>query len=161
MPVARKRARFTGRMAIFTLVLLVLAMSFASSVKAYFDQRANIEAVQSDINSRQAEIDDLKAQIARWDDPAYQQQQARLRFGYVPAGETSYTAVDASGKPIEPSSSLTDPDEVGQPIEKDPWWTGAWTSVEVAGDPPKVTTPKALADTRPITVDPAQQGDSE
>ncbi|CAN5169272.1 hypothetical protein BH09ACT11_BH09ACT11_02610 [soil metagenome] len=156
----RRQSRFTGRMAVFTLVLLVLAMSFASSVKAYVDQRASIDAVEADIASREAEIDDLSAQIGRWNDPAYVEQQARERFGYVKAGETAWAVLDGKGNRIEPTATLTDPTEVGQ-TSSDPWWSGAWDSVEVAGNPPKVKTPLALTDNGPLTVDPEHTDGSQ
>jgi hypothetical protein len=45
-----KRSRFTGRAAVLVLVLAVLTVSYASSLRAYLQQRAH--------------IGDLKAQIA-------------------------------------------------------------------------------------------------
>ena len=159
-PPTPKRSRFTGRMAVLTLVSLVLAMSFASSVKAYFDQRASIDAIEADIVDREAAIDDLKTQIGRWSDPAYVEQQARERFGYVKAGHIAWAVLDGKGNRIEPTARLTDPTQVGQ-TRAEPWWSGAWESVQVAGNPPPVKIPLALTDNGPLTVDPEHTDGSQ
>jgi len=136
----RLRPRLTGRAAILTLVVAVLVVSYASSLKAYLQQRHDIKSLQAQIVSREKSIADLQEQKDRWQDPAYVKQQARARFGYVMPGETSYVALDASGKRIQSASELGSPAKVGVSKEPTAWWTTAWGSVELAGDPPKQDT---------------------
>lgn len=135
-PRRRLRPRLTGRAAILTLVIAVLVVSYASSLKAYLQQRHDILALQSEITSRQRSIDDLQAQKDRWQDPAYVKQQARARFGYVMPGETSYIALDSHGKRVQSTSQLGSPKRVGVSRAPTAWWTDAWGSVELAGQPP-------------------------
>jgi cell division protein FtsB len=123
-------------MAILVLVLAVLTVSFASSLKAYLQQRHDIDALRSEISERQQAIDSLEAQKDRWKDPAYLEQQARSQLGYVMPGQTAYVALDKNGKPIQPSSSLSDPSTVGEQTESKAWWSTVWSSVELAGNPP-------------------------
>ena len=85
---------FTGRAAILVLVLAVLAVSYASSLRAYLQQRAHIGDVKEQIAEQQASIDDLEREKSRWDDAAFVRAQARERFGYLMPGETSYVVLD-------------------------------------------------------------------
>lgn len=124
------------------LVLAVLMVSYASSLRAYLQQRAQIEDLVTTIAERQAGIDDLESEKARWSDPAYLEQQARARFGYVAPGDTSYVVLDENGERLDSGTGLQDPSTV---IEQTPtaWWSTAWDSVELAGDPPRVGKPPA------------------
>ena len=74
--------------------------------------------------------------IKCWNDDAFVRAQARERFGYVRPGETAYVVLDEDGEPIETRSELHDP---GQVLREPPeaWWQDAWSSVELAGNPPK------------------------
>jgi cell division protein FtsB len=137
----QQKARLTSRAAILVLVLAVLAVSYASSLRAYLQQRGNIDQLEKQIAAREATIDDLKRQKERWSDPAYIAQQARERFGYVNKGETPFVVVDGNGDPIDASGELGDA-KVADP-DKIPWYEGAWDSMKVAGHPPtRVPGPK-------------------
>jgi hypothetical protein len=122
---------------VLVLVLAVLMVSYASSLRAYLQQRSHIETLSAEIAERQRSIDDLEAQKQRWDDPAYVKAQARERFGYVAPGETAYVVLGEDGQPIEGDTSLQDPDDVLR-SEPTAWWSTAWESVELAGDPPRL-----------------------
>ncbi|WP_432476780.1 FtsB family cell division protein [Nocardioides sp. GXQ0305] len=132
----RRRPRLTGRSLVLVLVVAVLAVSYASSMKAYLQQRAHIADLKEQIAERSADIDALEREKRRWNDEAFVRAQARDRFGYLMPGETAYVVLDEDGKPIETRSQLHDPDEVLREPPK-PWWEDAWTSVELAGDPPR------------------------
>jgi len=95
-----RRPRFTGRAAILLLVLAVLTVSYASSMRAYLQQRSHITDLKSQIAQREANITDLEREKRRWNDPAYVEQQARTRFGWVLPGETAYQVIGADGKPL-------------------------------------------------------------
>lgn len=133
----RANPRLTGRAAVLVLVVAVLVVSFASSLKAYLQQRDHIDTMRAQIAQRTQAIEELESEKKRWKDPAYVEQQARQRFGYVMPGETAYVALDADGNRIQPESELTAPDAVGSHQPK-AWWEDAWASVELAGDPPAV-----------------------
>jgi|SRR5690349_2424105 len=134
----RPRSRLTGRAAVLVLVLAVLTVSYASSLRAYLQQRAHINDLKASIAQHEADIDALEAEKARWDDPAYVRTQARERLGYVMPGEKSYLVLGEDGKPLEPASSLQDPTTVITTTST-PWWSDGWASVELAGNPPKPT----------------------
>ena len=137
------RPRVTGRMGVFVLVMLVLVVSYASSLKAYLQQRDDIDTLSSQIVEREKAIAELQDQKTRWNDPAYLEQQAREKFGYVMPGQTAYVALDANGDPIKPSGKLSSPDSVGKPRKPTAWWSDVWSSDLIAGHPPAVGTPPA------------------
>jgi cell division protein FtsB len=137
---ARKRPRFTGRAAILVVVLAVLAVSYASSLRAYLQQRSHISDLKEQIAERRASIDHPQREKDRWQDEEYVEQQARLRIGYVMPGETSYVVLDENGEPVEQESELTDPSTVARPTPE-PVYSDVWQSVKLAGNPPEQQPP--------------------
>jgi cell division protein FtsB len=127
---------------VLLLVLAVLAVSYASSLKAYLQQRAHIEDLKSQIERTSASIDDLEREKRRWNDEAFVRAQARERFGYVMPGETSYVVLDENGEPIQSRARLKNAEEL---LAESPtaWWDDAWESVELAGAPPREEPPPA------------------
>lgn len=117
------------------LVLAVLTVSYASSLKAYLHQRQHIAEVKAQIVQSEADIEALEREKARWRDPAYIQTQARARFGYVMPGETSYVVLDEDGEPLEAQTALV-PEQDVRVTEPTAWFETAWQSVLVAGNPP-------------------------
>ena len=137
-----RRPRLTGRALILVLVLALLAVSYASSMRAYLQQRARISDLKAQIAQRESNIDQLEREKRRWHDPAYVASQARARFGYLMPGETSYVVLGEDGQPLESRSTLTDPASV---TARTPtaWWTSEWKSVQLAGNPPAPKPPPA------------------
>lgn len=120
------------------LVVSVLVVSYASSMRAYLQQRAQIDGLKTQIAEKSHSIDSLEREKRRWKDPAFVQAQARERFGYLMPGETSYVVLGANGKPVETQASLSKARDVLHRTPK-AWWDTAWSSVELAGDPSKST----------------------
>ena len=130
-----RRPRFTGRAAVLVLVLAVLTVSYASSLRAYLQQREHIGDLKEAIAERESAINALEREKQRWQDPAFVKAQARARFGYLMPGETGFLVLDKDGNPLESQTSLSDPDEVIKTVPT-AWWSQAWASVELAGNPP-------------------------
>lgn len=120
------------------MVVAVLLVSYASSMRAWLDQRAHINELEQQIASDQAEVDRLTNEKRRWDDPAYVKAQARARFGYVMPGEISYRVIDEDGQPLGGTVELSEPTTTTGD-EGPAWWEHAWGSLEAAGaDPDEV-----------------------
>lgn len=132
---APRRPRFTGRAAILVLVLAVLTVSYASSLRAYLTQREHLDDLRAQIDATQAEIHELEREKRRWEDPAYVETQARERLDYVMPGETSYVVVQPDGTPLDATSTLSEPVDRPDDEVTTAWWDTAWDSVEAAGDP--------------------------
>ncbi len=139
--VDQPRPRFTNRMAILVVVLAVLVVSYASSMRAYLQQRSHINDLNSQIASSEKDISALEREKRRWTDDAYVETQARERFGWVLPGETSYQVIDRNGKPLERSDKLTDPDSVARQVPT-PWWGKVNDTLQAADHPKKAPTPK-------------------
>ncbi|QWF21410.1 septum formation initiator family protein [Nocardioides sp. LMS-CY] len=137
----RRRPRLTGRAAVLVLVLSLLTISYASSLRAYLDQRAHIDDLKGKIALREAQIGDLEREQRRWKDPAYVRQQAR-DLNYVMPGETAYVVLDEDGEPVQSDATLSDP-AAATPKAPKAWWSTAWRSVELAGNPPAPEKPPA------------------
>jgi cell division protein FtsB len=127
-------------MAVLVLVLAVLVISYASSMRAYLQQRSHISDLRAQIASSESDISALEREKGRWNDAAFVEQQARERLGWVLPGETSYQVIDRNGKPLERSSSLTDPSTVAKALP-DPWWGKVYGTLQTADHPEKVSKP--------------------
>jgi cell division protein FtsB len=158
-PERRRRSNLTTRAIALAVVLLVLTISFASSLRIYFGQAHEIASTKAEITSRQQRIVDLQAEVARWADSDYVKAQARDRLGWVVPGETGYQVVGADGKPLGGGSEIES--ETPPPAQAQPaWWSTLWGSVAAADKPapvqakPKVPKPISVH-TKPNQVQPS------
>jgi len=119
---------------VLVLVLAVLTVSYASSMRAYLEQRRQIETLQKDISTSQAAIASLQREKRRWRDPAYQRAMVHQRLGWVMPGEIGFRVIGENGKPLGPHDSLSDPTSVTK-ANRPLWWQSAWGSVVAAGKP--------------------------
>lgn len=135
MPVWRRGLHFTRRAMVLALVVVVLAISFGGSLRIYLSQQHDLAVAEQQIRDRSAQIADLEAELARWDDPEYVKAQARDRLGWVMPGETGYRVVGADGKPL--GGGVVIESERQLPAgEHDPvWWNRLWGSVRAADAP--------------------------
>lgn len=123
---------FSWRVAVLAGVVVLAAAVVLPSLRAYFRQQEELAELRADAAEAQQEVEDLEAEVARWDDPAFVVAQARERLTYVFPGETPYRVIDpetvegaAEGSPA--AAEEDDVDEDGT------WYTRLAESVEVAG----------------------------
>ena len=113
----------------------VLGLAFAlvwPSVRVFREQQVALVELRAERDAAQAEVDDLNAQLTRWQDPAYVVAQARERLAYVFPGETPYRVVDPEvARPAAEGSVAADADR-DHDVEG-PWFDRLWASVEAAG----------------------------
>ncbi|MFC7403109.1 septum formation initiator family protein [Citricoccus sp. GCM10030269] len=121
---------FTGRSIAFLIVLFVAATLLAPTLRVFLDQQAELRTVREDIAAEQQLQKELTGEIARWDDPAYIQQQARERFNLVMPGERTYMVVGGDETVEDPVPPPASPSEVNQDL---PWADALWDSVVRAG----------------------------
>lgn len=130
----RTRSSLTTRALALGVVLLVLTISYASSLRVYFDQRRDIADTKAAIAQHQQAIADLTDEIAKWNDPAFVKRQAREQLGWVLPGETGYRVIGPDGKPVGPGAQINGagrPDE----SETEAWWAKLFGSLEAADHP--------------------------
>jgi cell division protein FtsB len=109
------------RLSGFTLTILVLVILavvvLAPSLKLLVEQQQEITALEEVVGDKQASVDELTDEVARWSDPAYIEAAARDRLLYVYPGEYSYllttapdTSTTADGAPISSEIQSTEVD---------------------------------------------------
>ncbi|MET4589973.1 septum formation initiator family protein [Arthrobacter sp. 754] len=120
---------FSGRMLALAVVMIAITIMLAPTVKIFFDKRAELAALSADIESRQAEQDNLRQQISRWQDPNYVKQQARDRINMVMPGESGYwvfgTDLPAGTSSSQTATAVQDPADL-------PWVDSLWESIRRA-----------------------------
>jgi cell division protein FtsB len=135
-------------MAILVVVFAVLVISYASSMRAYLQQRTHVSDLTAQITSSKKAIADLEQEKARWHDDAYVEQQARERFGWVLPGETAYQVLGPDGKPVEGTDRLGDPAALHQKTPE-AWWGKAYATLEEADHPHRDDKPPPLSKITP------------
>lgn len=115
-------------------------VSYASSMRAYLEQKQLLDALRSSIADSEANIEHLRREKRRWNDPAYVEAQARQRFGYVMPGEIGFQVIGEDGEPLGRDDSLSDPDAVSE-ANRPLWWQSAWGTVVAAGNPEELHAP--------------------
>jgi hypothetical protein len=113
----------------------MLMVSYASSMRAYLEQRQHLANLRAEIASSHADIQRLEREKKRWSDPAYVRTVAHERFGWVLPGEIGFQVLDENGKPLGHTDTLSDPTTVTE-ANRPLWWQAAWGSVVAAGEKP-------------------------
>jgi len=125
---------------VVTLLAFVLVYP---TLHSYLSERAAVDALRAQVAAVRQQNDDLAADLARWDDPAYVAAQARERLSFVMPGETAWRVVDPETVPGEEPAEAVEPDVVQAPPP--PWYVAVWESVRSADHPaddePAATTP--------------------
>ena len=108
---------------VIALVLLGLAVVvLAPSLRLVVEQQQQITALEQHVEEQRTHVDDVKAELGRWSDPAYIEAQARSRLLFIYPGEYSYIVtnsgldVDApidDGQPVSSQLQTTKVDWVG------------------------------------------------
>lgn len=142
------RGRITNRAVVLLVVLAVLAVSYASSMRAYLQQRSDINELKAQIAASKEGIAAAEREKARWEDPTFVAQQARERFGWVLPGETAYQVLDENGEPLAKTGELTDPASL-EKKEPKAWWTPVERSFEAADHPERTIRPKPASSIGP------------
>ena len=124
------RRRTNNRALAFIVIIFILTLAIAPPVKNYFTQRAQINALESQLSADNVALQNAREELLRWQDPEYVKSQARERLHFVLPGERQYIVVDGSNTPTEENtteiaSALTD----GQP-----WYARLIASISEAGN---------------------------
>ncbi|QMU75080.1 septum formation initiator family protein [Streptacidiphilus sp. PB12-B1b] len=124
-----RRPRITGRAAVLALVFCSLVAVLAYPTRQFIAQRAQIAQQQAAARQAQAQVEVLRREKARWQDPAYVEAQARERLHYGFPGETPFSAVDPDpGAAAGPSAGVApQPGAVTQP-----WYDNMFESLNRA-----------------------------
>jgi len=129
--VVRVRARtpklISARAMVLAVVVLLAFVLVYPTLHSYLAGKSAVAVLQAQVTAAQQTNDNLNADLARWQDPAYVTAQARERLSYVMPGETAWRVVDPQtvpGEAPDPGVTPLDTTTVTQP-----WYTKVWQSV--------------------------------
>lgn len=127
---------FSVRTIVLGCVLVLAFVLVYPTLHTYLRQEADLRALRTQVEQARERNEDLEAELARWDDPAYVTAQARERLAYVLPGETAYRVVDPESVQ-EPEDEAADETPVVATTAEVPWYTSVWESLVVAGETPE------------------------
>lgn len=116
--------------AVVTLLLLVFGvLVLAPGVGQYLNQRQQTADLRATVAEQRHELADLRAQRARWSDPAYLRAQAGSRLFYVLPGQTVYRV---AGLPATSTTASAPPATTAEQTPTD-WAATIYGSFVTAG----------------------------
>lgn len=110
---------------------VALMVLVGPTLRAYVQQQQQISALRQDVAAQEKAVKDLEAEQARWEDPAYVEQQARQRLKFVKVGEKSYTVLD-------PQTGGVEVPGMAKGVSSGAWYASVWASVHAADAPAAV-----------------------
>jgi cell division protein FtsB len=127
---AEKRGIST-RLLILFVVLFGVAVTLAPPTQHYFAQRAQISALEADVDSNRKKLEEARAELQRWRDPDYIKSQARDRLHFVLPGERQYIILGVNNQ-------VDDGTAAAAPINQDfplgvPWYSRVISSITSVG----------------------------
>lgn len=111
--------RLSGFTFVMLFVLVLAVVVLAPSLRTLVEQQNQIVELRQAVEDRKNAVNQLEGNIARWDDPAYIEAQARDRLVYVYPGDFTYLVIDDGktlttddGAPISVNLQTTEVDWV-------------------------------------------------
>jgi len=89
--------RFSGFSLLMLAIIVLFVVVLAPSLRTLIQQQEQITAQRHAVAAQKADVTQKKRDVARWDDPAYIEAQARDRLLYVYPGEESYLVMGSEG----------------------------------------------------------------
>jgi cell division protein FtsB len=86
---------FSGFSLLMLAIIVLFVVVLAPSLRTLVQQQEQITDMQRQVAAQKADVTQKKHDVARWDDPAYIEAQARDRLLYVYPGEESYLVMGA------------------------------------------------------------------
>lgn len=133
-PRLRHGLRITQRAIILGVVLVVLLVSYATTLRVYLNQQYQMAQARQQIAEHEQAITKLEDEVKRWQDPEYVKIQARARLGWVVPGETGFRVIGPDGKPYGGGSQIGAA-QLPEGEHTRTWWDRMWASVITADDP--------------------------
>ena len=88
--------------AVLITVVLVVLIAVAVPLRNYYEGRSEIARAQSSIEALEQQKGELEADIKRYQDPGYVEQEARRRLGALEEGEQAWRIIDPRMTPSNP-----------------------------------------------------------
>jgi cell division protein FtsB len=136
---AKGRLRIGFWVAMLALLCLMVFSFVFPTAKLYMTQQLETERLRAEVEAAASLGEELEAQLARWEDPAYVKAQARERLSFAMPGDRSFRVSDPENAPElapvqTPQADVRHLTDLDQPDDDPPWYAQLWDSVVVAGN---------------------------
>ena len=128
-PSNRRRVRSNARPLALITIIFIFPLTLAPPIKNYFTQRAQINALKSQVASDTTALEAARAELNKWQDPNYIKSQARERLHFVLPGERQYIVTGTDITKSQPQTTQI----AKQLPEGAPWYTKLIASVTESG----------------------------
>ena len=118
----------TARFVAISVVIFIIALTIAPPAQRYFTQRAQINAVEAEIQVRQERLEQAQIELQKWRDPNYVKSQARERLHFVLPGERQYIVVGIETK--ESAAEKKKTAVATKQFGSAPWYTKLISSIQ-------------------------------
>ncbi len=123
----------TARVVVLALTLAICAVIVTPVLRNYFKQYNANNAIRTDIQQQQAINEELRNELARWEDDKYVIAQARERLTFVFPGETPYRVMGWDDADLEEVTGSATETPALFPDQDVPWYEDLWQSVQRTG----------------------------
>ena len=117
------------RIGLLAVIALVLLVTVSFPLRNHYQYKAEQREVAQERVALEHEIADLEREQQQLQDPAYIEQQARIRFGAVKPGETPYRVSQ------EDPAAKAAREKAEAELAAKPWQTRVWDSISQPQDP--------------------------
>ncbi|RKR75016.1 FtsB family cell division protein [Frondihabitans australicus] len=129
-----RASRFSGFSLLMLVIIILFIVVLAPSLRTLIQQQQQVASLEQSVQKQKSDVQSLKGDVARWNDPAYIEAQARDRLLYVYPGEYSYLVMNpskSSGTTTTTTSGTQISDKIQTP--KVDWVQAMTSSVLDAG----------------------------
>jgi cell division protein FtsB len=124
------RRRSSNRLLALSALIFIFTLTIAPPVKHYFTQRAQISALESQLNDNHSALQKAREELLLWQDPEYIKSQARERLHFVLPGERQYIVTE--GKTDGTQSGTTK--IASALVDGQPWYARLIASISETGN---------------------------
>lgn len=126
--------RFSGFSLLMLVIIVLFVVVLAPNLRTLIQQQQQITSLQKSVDKQKADVGTLKSNVARWNDPAYIEAQARDRLLYVYPGEYSYLVMNP-GKASGTTTTTPSGSQISKKIQTPDvdWVTSMMSSALNAG----------------------------
>ena len=118
----------TARFIAISVVIFIIAVTIAPPAQRYFTQRAQINSIEAEIDTRKWRLAEAEIELQKWRDPNYVKSQARERLHFVLPGERQYIVlgVETEASAVQKKKTPVATKQFGSA----PWYTKLISSIQ-------------------------------
>lgn len=154
-PLLRRGVGLTRRAIALAVIMAMLMLSYASSLRVYLRQEQDAATARQQIAERDAAIASLQDEVERWKDDDYVKAQARDRLGWVMPGEVGFRVIGADGKPLGGGATISGVGTLPSGEHATTWWERLEGSLSAADEPVAAQSADPTPITAPSSADPS------